>query len=225
MSTASKSRAPAPAPERTERKHVRRVEHVSAGGRSDVTYTVPCSGMGRDVSLDVCGACARCRSMPEDATLVGAEVVCRVDPPNASGPRLRDLDMVEAALRTPLGDVVSSHATALDPDVSLEVATRLARERGMLALAVVDADQKPVGVVTWTELVANAGDATAQVGHIGRPVGSAYAKDGPLLHALPAVSDDSVGYAIVVSKDGTFYGLLTASDVARWLARRAGYEI
>jgi CBS domain-containing protein len=220
----TKGRGGAPVHERTERKRVRRAELVSADGTSEVALLVPCRSLGRDVALDVCSACAKCRSMPEDPSLDGAEVVCRVDPAMASGPRLKELDMVEAALRTPLGEVVSADALALEEDVTMEVAGRLAREHGLTAIAVVSSDKKPVAVLTWSELVTN-DDGKARVGDCARPLASAYAIDGPLLHALPAVSDGAVGYAIVVGNDGVFYGLLTAADVARWLARRAGYEV
>jgi CBS domain-containing protein len=223
MST--KARSGLPVPERIERKRVRRTELITAEGQSTVALMVPCRSLGRDVALEVCSACAKCRSMPDDPALEGAEVVCRVDPTTQSGPRLKDLDMVEAALRTPVGDVVSSEALALEESVTIESATALARQRGLVALAVVDAERKPVAVVTWTELVAHAKEGKGRVADLGRPLAAAYAVDGPLLHALPAVADGTVGYAIVIGKDGAYYGLLTAADVARWLARRAGYEL
>lgn len=228
MSPPSKVKAPAPVaviPERIIKKKVRQAEHVAADGSSNVTLGVPCTHFGRDVALAVCKACARNKTMPGDPRAEGAEVVCRVDPGTPPGPRIRDLDMVEAALRTPVGEVLTTRSVFLDADVSIADATKLARERSLPAIAIVDHAEKPASVVTWTELVTYAGDGARPVGEIGRPFTSAYATDGPLLHALPSVSDDAVGYAIVVAKDGTFYGLLTASDVTRWLARRAGYEL
>ena len=214
-------------PERLDRKRVRRAELVSAEGTSDVALLVPCKPLGRDVAIEVCSACAKCKSLPEDPTLDGAEVVCRLEPTLSPAPRLKDVDMVEAALRTPVGEVVSTDALALALDVTVDAATEIAKTRGLSAMTVVDPAKKPVAVVTWMELVAAAreGRGASKVGDLGRPLVSAYAMDGPLLHALPAVADGTVGFAIVVSKDGTFYGLLSAPDVARWLARRAGYEL
>lgn len=210
--------------ERTDRKRVRRAEVVCGSGCSHVALTVPCRSLARDVALEVCSACAKCRAMPEDPSIEGAEVVCRVDPPTSSGPRLKDLDVVEAALRTPVGEVVSAEAVALERDVPVTVATKLGRDRGLPAIAVIDEDKKPTAVVTWSELVEAAG-TNATVGDVGRPLAAAYAVDGPLLHVLPALADGTVGYAVVVGRDGTFYGLLEAADVARWLARRAGYDL
>lgn len=211
--------------ERTERRRVRRSEVVSAVGPAAVALVVPCRSLGRDVALDVCSACARCRRMPEDPVVHGAEVVCRVDQPLQAGPRPEDLDVVETALRTPVGEVVSSDAVALEEDVTIEAATTLARDRGLLALTVVDAERRPTAVVTWTDLVAHAGNGKGRVGELGRPLSAAHAVDESLLHALPVVSDATVGYASVIGRDGTFYGLLTAAHVTRWLARRAGYEL
>ncbi len=161
---------------------------------------------------------------PDDAV---AEVLCRRDlgEPRASSsglPRVQ-LDLVELALRTPVRDVVRPDVLAAHADVSIRAARALLG--GAEAILVVDAEARPRGVVRASTLASADVEPEASLASVAMPLAGSVRDDTALVHTLAALGDGDGAVLPVVDDDGALLAVLTAADVVRWLAKRAGYEL
>lgn len=124
-----------------------------------------------------------------------------------------------------LGDLV-------DPDsaVRLSAGTRASRVRdlflkhGIGAAPVIDEHSRPVGILATSDLLAAADrleEATVE------DVMTAFVFSLPvrasLGQAAALMAYEGVGQLVVVDDAGSFAGLVTALEVARWMGRTAGY--
>jgi CBS-domain-containing membrane protein len=205
--------------------HVRHRRTLRPRGEISVDAFVDCGGRGESVPFDVCAACTRCYALAVDPTTEGAEVQC-AEPPGRAPRRRGDADLVELALRTRASAVAPVDVVVLSPDVpAVEAATFLAD--GHLAVAaVVDDEGCPLGVVSQADLAGAQIEQGLFVGDLLRPTTSTVLEDTPLVHALPALLE-ARGEAVtpVVKASGELLSVLTAKDVVRWLALRAGFEV
>ncbi|MEU5882758.1 CBS domain-containing protein [Spirillospora sp. NPDC047279] len=72
------------------------------------------------------------------------------------------------ASRTPLGDVCTADLTTVGPDDDAATAERLMREQCVRRLPVVDAEKRPVGILSLGDLVIADGEASAVLSDISK---------------------------------------------------------
>lgn len=239
------------APARESPLEVRHLRVVSGDGDGADWRTVRCAADGRSIALEACLACPDAGGEAAVPAGRGAWVLCRRPPPAARAPlpeRGAPMD------RTPVADVMTGDVLAVRPDVSLEALTELLVERGIGGAPVVDAEGRPVGMVSMRDLLETrfvAGDTAEEVAPGWQARGKLRLVPGPGVHAEAApretVSDvmtptaftlpedapvsmaaalmaaHEVHRVVVVGGRGRVCGVLTASDVVRWVARRGGY--
>ncbi|HEU0031335.1 MAG TPA: CBS domain-containing protein [Kofleriaceae bacterium] len=122
-----------------------------------------------------------------------------------------------------LGSLVREPAHTVTEQEPLGVAQRILIERRVPAVAVVRGEQL-CGVVTRTDvlrLVATRDDARiadAMSGFVFALRASATVEAAAALMAI-----EQVGQVVVTSRDGELLGMVSALDVARYFAERAGY--
>lgn len=234
-----------------------RARHVlSADGEEAVTSTVYCPVQERSVAVVECEGCQRFHALHFDPGTRTSSVACRADVPTVAPEE-------EAALRdavggppdpaTPLADLMTKDVVCVRADVAIDDVRRLMIERGFGGVPVVDADGKPIGIVSRADLLRAERDAE---GLAAQPV-TAKPKDhddlgvGPGFHLVepslvtagdvmsPLVlslhESSNIGQASslmayegvhrlpVVADDGRVVGILSSLDVLRWFGRRSGY--
>lgn len=233
-----------------------RTLHILSGDGQAVDFrSVRCPTQRRAMTLEQCLSCAESGRLAPVART--ERVVCRAAGPGEAlaAPAARSADALAAAVQTAVSSVMTTEVLAVRPDVSLEVVAELFLERGIGGAPVVDADGRPVGVISGTDLVAErfiAGDTGEALGP-GRQVsrGRYRVEVGPGFHAeaLPNVSvadamtratyhmpengpiaqaaglmaSRGVHRVLVVSEDGRVAGIVTSTDIMRWLAQQGGY--
>ncbi len=168
--------------------------------------------------------------MPIDPGSASAEVVCRVPAQATHAPkdlvRRVPADVVELALRTPVGAVVTNDVLAVRPDVTVATARDVARGAPLGALVVVDEASRPTGLVTSGTLFDDRVDAAALVAAIATPFAAEIRDETALVHALAGLVGDGEGASLpIVDDEGALLALLRPVDVVRWLAERAGYAL
>lgn len=225
----SARRPPTRDPEATEARPVRRRTVALADGQLRVDHLVPCRASGGSSPLAECATCARRVVMPEDPDAPGASVVCRAVK-GAPAPaalaaateRRVPADVVELALRTPVGSVVPRDVLAVREDVTVAVARSIARGA---VVVVVDEGSRPVGLVRVAALVEPHVDPESAVSTLAVPFAGEVHDETALVHAIAGLVDEAgEGVCLpVVNDDGALVALLSPVDVVRWLASRAGY--
>ncbi|GAA0586383.1 CBS domain-containing protein [Caenispirillum bisanense] len=135
------------------------------------------------------------------------------------------LDFSDAdALARPIAEVMSTPIRTLREDVTIEEAMPRFRESGLRHFLVVDAYNKPVGVLSRTDMVRNSGlhgyltlrTVASVTGR--RPL--EIAADASVAAAARALRHTEAEAALVVEADGTAFGIVTERDILRLVARR-----
>lgn len=136
------------------------------------------------------------------------------------------------------------------PDAPIETVVNLMLERNLSGVPVIDADGRPIGVVSKTDVLRHAhesGDGVEEVASAGRrvdrtlgdgfhatavhgtpvheimmPVVFAIEQDTTITAACTLMAAEGVHRLPVVSSDGKVVGILSTLDVVRWVAASVG---
>ncbi len=232
---------------------IRRLHVASGDGRATERVTVACPRRREVVALDDCLGCDASGGVEHDPTGRTAYISCRAatgeEHPwsGESGPTLAD--------RTPVASLMTTRVLAGREDVSVEALTEIFIERGVGGVPVVDAQGRPIGIVSKTDVLRERHDTgdTGESHESRRRSRRGYpAELGPGYHDEPparTVADvmSRVAFTVserasvaqvaalmafegihrvpVVSDDGRVAGMVTTLDVLRWLAQQDGYLV
>jgi predicted transcriptional regulator len=150
----------------------------------------------------------------------GGEIVCR--PGRLDERRLVDdprTDFAEAAARCELHEVMSKRAIAIRSDALLADLVRIFVEQDVRAIAVVDEQNRLVGLASRS--IALAGHA--RVSDVMSPCTHALSERAPISHAMATMAFEDVDFVPVVAASGELVGQVHALDTLRWIAKRMGY--
>ncbi len=130
---------------------------TTLGGDGDVSIerTIHCSRQAGTVTLAECLRCDHCEQIVRSVGGESSELVC-----DYAGVCVEDLvavggPPVEAAhpSRVPVSAIMTSDVICVQQDLSVEALTTLFLERGFSGAPVVDANGRPIGLVSKTDLV------------------------------------------------------------------------
>jgi len=223
---------------------VRRHEVVHGDGALTAEDLVTCKERRGSVPLTTCLEC------DELAGFDGTVIRCRprITTPDASPrPRQRGCaDFREAALRVSSGELMETRCASVAADTSVEALEVLFAELHVRAAAVVDAEGKPMGIVSETDLLRfrregseceeaapeDLGPAfhvepipAATVAEIMTPVVHTLPEDAPVAYAFGLLGGGDLREVPIVTQEGRVVGMLTSTDLLRWAARDLGYVL
>jgi CBS domain-containing protein len=191
----------------------------------------------REGSLTV-EECARCRDFvgrsdaPADADDVRGALECRglsIEAarrlPRARGPQLRRDAGVEPSLaeRTRVTAIMASSVLCVREDVDAGAVAEFLLEEHVSGLPVVDGTGRPIGVISKTDLLRDAGPRT-QVAELMTPLVFFLPEEATVAQAAALMAYEQVHRLPVLSPDGKVVGLVTSLDVLGWMARAEGYS-
>ena len=154
-----------------------------------------------------------------------------------------------AADRTEVSAIMNRVTYCVRSDVSIESVTTLLVEHEFNAVAVADDEDFPIGVVSKSDLLRlhhEAGETTDAVrsndealrvgfhsfepashtvAEIMMPIAFTLAEQAPLSHAAAIMALEGVQQLPVVDALGKIVGMVSALDIARWLAKHEGYIV
>ena len=158
---------------------------------------------------------------------------------------MRNAAMTKPPIAQTLADVMTRAVIAVRPDDSLEAVTATFLQRGISGAPVIDDDGRPIGVVSKTDLLRaayDAGDddvveehvergyhvhdlATPRVRDVMTPLVFSLPQDAHVSRAAALMAYEGVHRVPVVDDGGRLVGVVSASDVVRWMAIEHGYVL
>jgi CBS domain-containing protein len=189
-----------------------RTLHVLSGDGQMVGFdTIRCPVQRRAVALEQCLSCVYSGGAAKTPAARTEHVYCQRfqagERPAVPAPP--GADAGTASNQTPVWALMTTQVLAVRPDVSLEVLAELCLDRNIGGAPVVDAEGRPIGVVTKTDLVGerfitgDTGEAMGPGRHASR--GHYRIELGPGFHAeaLPraSVADAMTPVTFTVSED------------------------
>jgi CBS domain-containing protein len=121
--------------------------------------------------------------------------------------------------------LVAAPIVTLDETAPLDEARRLLCELRTPAIAIVDASREPAplrGILTRTDVLRAAGGRVADA-MSGFPF--TVPADAPIERAAALMAVEHVGQVVVVGERGRLVGMVSALDIARYVAMRGGYRV
>ena len=204
--------------------YVREV-HVNEGGNY-WSRTVWCPLTRANQPLRECSACCHCGGYDLDSrqhkgylmcSYVPEDAVQAVAPPPPETP-------YELAERTTIADLMATSVLCLADDLTTAQVDALFIERGITGAPVIDHDNKLIGIVSVTELLKFRSKPEATVAQIMGPVQHTLPVDTSVAEAAKLMVLEHIHQAPVIA-EGEVVGLITSTDVVRWLADVHGYFV
>ncbi|MEZ4367878.1 MAG: CBS domain-containing protein [Kofleriaceae bacterium] len=128
---------------------------------------------------------------------------------------------------TPLAEVMSERVIRVRASATLAEVRELLHHHRVGAVPVVDPDGRPIGVVSRTDLLTPSEgelpDDRSTCDQLMMPVVFTLGTSAPVGHAAALMAVEGVHRVFVVDDHGSLVGVVSALDVTRWLAARAGY--
>lgn len=133
-----------------------------------------------------------------------------------------DDDEPTGEIRT-LGSLVSSAITVVDETASIDDIRQLLCELRVPAITVVDDDRSVRGIVTRTDILRAVDTGGATAAEVMSRFVFALPAETPVERAAALMAFEAVGQIIVTGDAGELVGMVSALDIARYLAVREGY--
>jgi CBS domain-containing protein len=224
------------------RKLLIRSRTIEGGAdRDSVELTVACPVQQRSVPVEECAVCDRCEEVAVEQGPGLAHVTCRVPvDPSAVLPAHRPTSWVKVGLpvlleNTPVTDVMTADVTCVRPSLGVEALTDLLLSKRISGAPVVDADGRPIGIVSKTDLVREhfeVGPLSADDAEWPTAVGDVMTSNALRLPETTSVGQVAALLAVegihrvpIVDAQGAVVGIVSPLDLVRWLAHQAGYVI
>jgi CBS-domain-containing membrane protein len=199
-----------------------------------------CPARQGTVEIDTCRSCPDCLDIGTEPW-GGRVVVCRSDTtdhqPSRDGEPLlpESLDALKPhdADGTRVTALMTANVVCVSPDVGVAEVARLLTEKGVSGLPVVDESGHPVGVVSRTDLVRlqvlGEGPAGKLVhgaetaADLMTPVTFSLREHASVAQAAALMAFEGIHRVPIVSDANRVVGILSATDVMRWLGEQHGY--
>ena len=204
---------------------VMRLCHIySTEGTLSLSY-VHCPKVAGLSTLDKCMRCPSYAGVAygvangrEEANLLCHDPAARCEP---SG----DADEPSIAERTAVAHLLGSEVVCVRENVRIDFVAALLLEKGISGVPVVDAEGRPHGILSKTDLVRHGLEPMARttVAEIMTPMSIHIPLSTPIARAAALMSTEGVHRLPVLADDGKIVGIVTPLDIVRWLAQHDGF--
>jgi CBS domain-containing protein len=212
--------------------HPKRLEIVFQPNESNAS--VSCPLVEGFVSISGCQSCEHCSGLEIDPLTSRASVLCRKAKPHEHTPRVvaehRHAPNAFAAA-TPVHVIMTKNVICVSADTSLDSVALLFLEKGLSGAPVIDRNERPIGMVSKTDLVRvfyqkDHPDAppipSSQAWEIMSPIVTILHHNSSIAKASALMAAEGLHRVPVVGEDGKVIGLLSSTDILRWLSLATG---
>jgi predicted transcriptional regulator len=196
---------------------VHRQRFVDGKGRERVEEVVHCPRQGSLRSANACQTCGHGDPMRFDQALAADVVDCDVAPHPKTASQQR---ACTALAGIAAGDVCTRDIICAELDAPIRALVRMFEEHVLGAIPVIDRDGALVGIVSPTDL-ATAGDAKSAA-DVMTPDPVHIVEATPVTRAAAIMASDEIHHLPVLGWGGRIVGLLSSTDILRYLGRPNG---
>jgi CBS-domain-containing membrane protein len=188
-------------------------------------------------SIIDCQGCGFCEGLELDQGSGKANIVCNkastISPPQAAkAPESRAIPGAFAE-KTPVSVVMTSQVVCVQADLPLLELAELLEEKGLSGVPVIDKVGHPIGIVSKTDLVRTWYRREAQSEELAslprtaawqvmNPIVTVLHQDTSIAKAASLFASEGLHRAPIVDEQGKVVGLLSSTDILRWLAVFSG---
>jgi CBS domain-containing protein len=201
------------------------LEIAEASGAMRTIDSVLCPKEQRTKPVEECRPCIDSLGEVKDPTSSKEYLECvgteGKRPAPQRGPADPDPSLAD---RTPITQVMTPNVVALRAELALDRACALFRERGICGAPVVDADGRPIGVLSTENLLRYQADLVdLRVADAMTRSVQAVPENAPVSEVAALMAFEKLERVPVVSRGGRVVGVVTALDLVRWLAQQDGF--
>jgi CBS domain-containing protein len=245
------SQQPLPFPE-NELLPIRVCRTASPGGEGANWFGVYCPRRSSSVALSECVECGECEGVGTNPRDDSAYLRCRLPSKKWDADEATSAAEALQADRVSVVSMMSANTICVDPDLSLEALLQLFFDHGISGAPVVDERGRPLGVVSKTDLLRDQRETAGllelelfvqedadrvkldagyhveqiregKVRDIMTPVSFTLTENASVARAAALMAYEGVHRVPVLSASGRVIGLISALDVARWVAEASGF--
>lgn len=223
---------------------VRTCSTLDGHERTAVHASVFCPIKRDSHSVEGCRTCDRLVEIRTDERGAPTSVSCHVPAPEPRE-RERSASMVARVYGARAGmgamlehvavsDVMTRDVVCVSPSLPVRDAWELLSSSGFSGVPVVDERRHPVGILSRTDLVREQADALEdedaldlqlRVSDVMTTRALVVPETASLAQAAAMMAFERLHRVPAVSVEGRVVGILTATDVVRWIAEQAGYVV
>jgi CBS domain-containing protein len=216
---------------------------VTPHGMEQVETHVPCPNRPHGASLEECIGCPQYVDLRYDEHGQLDRLVCwgadqGIAPSHSDGESLEEADVPAPSRLTTVSDIMTRVVRCVSMETPLETLRDLLREEGIGGAPVVDDFGHPIGIITRTDLIeAIAAEeeawrgrreddsvpmrlAGATVGDVMMPMAFCIGEHAPVQQAAALLAAERIHRLPVVATSGEVVGLVSLTDIARWVAEQ-----
>lgn len=131
----------------------------------------------------------------------------------------------------PVSEIMSAHVVTFTANTTIEQATRVMLDRQISGAPVVDDDNKPIGIVSKTDLIeawhehfkSAEPEGHTVVGNIMVPYLLAAQQSSPIALVAALMAYEGVHRLLVLDEQSAMVGIVTSLDILRWLGNLSGF--
>jgi CBS domain-containing protein len=188
---------------------IRRCEVVGNDATSTAHQSVFCPRLEQSLPVSECFRCGLGQGIHDDSAADRRVMHCAWEGP-------------KAPVHVAVGAQISDRSVSVRPTLDLSSLRALLLREGITGVPVVDEDGRAMGVVSRSDLVGRRDGTAADL--MTTPV-LALSERASLFQAAALMAYEGVHRVVVVDDQRRVVGVLSALDVAAWVAREHGYVI
>lgn len=124
------------------------------------------------------------------------------------------------ASEQPITSIMRTKLLTTRPEVPVEDVIDLLRGKHVGCVPVVDEAGRPVGIITKLDVLETLGEERRTAREIMMPFARGIEARGTVADAAAIMSSERIHHVLVVDDDRTLVGLVSALDLADWIARQ-----
>lgn len=125
----------------------------------------------------------------------------------------------------PLTEIMARDLTCARGDFDAEQVADLMLRTHIGCVPVVDADGRPLGMITKYDLIERHGSSRPALtaAQLMMPLTIAVSERATIAHAATLMAAEDIHHLLVVDDAGQLIGIVSTMDIVRWLARNDGF--